>query len=85
LCTKNTDIKLVIKTGQNCFKSIIAYVFSVEQFVNSLNVPDFTLPVVHTLPATAHLASIGLGFCLSCLFFVDQNIAAALINAPQNK
>ena len=57
----------------------------VEQFVNNINVPDFSLPPIGSLPATAHLAAVGLGFCLSCLFFVDQNIAAALINAPENK
>lgn len=29
--------------------------------------------------------AIGLGFCLSLLFFMDQNISAALVNTPQNK
>ena len=29
--------------------------------------------------------AIGLGFCLSLLFFMDQNISAALVNTPSNK
>ena len=29
--------------------------------------------------------AIGLGFCLSLLFFMDQNISAALVNTPANK
>jgi len=33
----------------------------------------------------AHMGAMGLGLCLSCLFFVDQNVSAAFVNAPQNK
>ena len=29
--------------------------------------------------------AVGLGFCLSLLFFMDQNISAALVNTPANK
>lgn len=31
------------------------------------------------------LTAAGLGFTLSLLFFMDQNISAAMVNAPQNK
>lgn len=34
---------------------------------------------------TGILASMGLGFTLSLLFFMDQNISAAMVNAPQNR
>lgn len=39
----------------------------------------------HELTVSAIFAGMGLGFCLSLLFFMDQNISAALVNAPQNK
>lgn len=38
-----------------------------------------------SLPIGAIFGAMGLGFCLSLLFFMDQNISAALVNAPQNK
>ncbi|XP_076371246.1 solute carrier family 4 member 11-like isoform X2 [Tachypleus tridentatus] len=37
------------------------------------------------LPWTAVVASLGLGFALSLLFFMDQNISAAMVNNPCNK
>ena len=58
---------------------------SAEQFVDSPNVPDFLFPDIANLPVLAHIGAIGLGLSLSCLFYVDQNIAASLINAPKNK
>ncbi|XP_060064825.1 solute carrier family 4 member 11-like [Ylistrum balloti] len=45
----------------------------------------FSLVPFHTLSWGAVLGAMGLGFCLSLLFFMDQNISAALVNAPQNK
>nr|XP_026692294.1 sodium bicarbonate transporter-like protein 11 isoform X2 [Ciona intestinalis] len=45
----------------------------------------FTLAPFTTLPPLAHVGACGLGLCLSCLFFVDQNVSAAVINSPQNK
>ena len=38
-----------------------------------------------SLTLGAVFGAMGLGFCLSLLFFMDQNISAALVNAPQNK
>lgn len=37
------------------------------------------------LPWTAFGACMGLGFSLSLLFFMDQNISAAMVNNPCNK
>ena len=31
------------------------------------------------------VGSLGLGFCLSLLFFMDQNISSAMVNNPANK
>lgn len=36
------------------------------------------------LPAGALLICLGLGFSLSLLFFMDQNISAALVQKPEN-
>ena len=33
----------------------------------------------------AIFGSAGLGFCLSLLFFMDQNISSAMVNNPSNK
>lgn len=40
---------------------------------------------IEQLPWTAILTSMLLGFTLSLLFFMDQNISAAMVDAPQNK
>ncbi|KAL8588109.1 hypothetical protein ACOMHN_067211 [Nucella lapillus] len=45
----------------------------------------FQLVDFSTLSVGAIFGAMGLGFCLSLLFFMDQNISAALVNAPQNK
>ncbi|OWF45125.1 sodium bicarbonate transporter-like protein 11 isoform X2 [Mizuhopecten yessoensis] len=45
----------------------------------------FSLVPFHKLSWGAVLGGMGLGFCLSLLFFMDQNISAALVNSPQNK
>ena len=54
--------------------------FSAERNANLFSVVPFA-----TLPVGAIFGAMGLGFCLSLLFFMDQNISAALVNAPQNK
>ncbi|KAK3576412.1 hypothetical protein CHS0354_026747 [Potamilus streckersoni] len=43
-----------------------------------------TVPVWDLSPG-AVFGAMGLGFCLSLLFFMDQNISSALVNAPHNK
>lgn len=40
---------------------------------------------IEDLPASAAFASMGLGFALSLLIFMDQNIAEAMVNNPCNK
>ncbi|XP_048760517.2 solute carrier family 4 member 11-like isoform X3 [Ostrea edulis] len=45
----------------------------------------FELAPLHLLPPGAVFAAAGLGFSLSLLFFMDQNISSALVNAPSNK
>jgi len=45
----------------------------------------FNSAALTTLPYTGVLGAMGLGFCLSLLFFMDQNISSAMVNNPQNK
>ncbi|KAH9366081.1 hypothetical protein HPB48_011202 [Haemaphysalis longicornis] len=50
-------------------------------------VDDFSLnrARVELLPVYGILGALGLGFALSLLFFMDQNISAAMVNNPSNK
>ncbi|KAK7501045.1 hypothetical protein BaRGS_00007530 [Batillaria attramentaria] len=45
----------------------------------------FVLAPLTSLPVGAVFAAAGLGFSLSLLFFMDQNISSALVNTPNNK
>uniref|UniRef100_A0A915JAC3 Bicarbonate transporter-like transmembrane domain-containing protein n=1 Tax=Romanomermis culicivorax TaxID=13658 RepID=A0A915JAC3_ROMCU len=44
-----------------------------------------TLINVSNLPSSHVFLCMGLGFCLSFLFFMDQNITSSIVNNPQNK
>lgn len=50
-----------------------------------LSLEVFKVVPFHNLSGGAVFGAMGLGFCLSLLFFMDQNISAALVNAQQNK
>ncbi|XP_022324265.2 solute carrier family 4 member 11-like isoform X2 [Crassostrea virginica] len=52
---------------------------------SELSLDVFKLVPIYNLSVGAVFGAMGLGFCLSLLFFMDQNISAALVNAPQNK
>lgn len=58
--------------------------FLVEKFTFSGSY-KFSTPNFTNLSLKAILVSAGLGFPLSLLFFMDQNISAALVNNPNNK
>ncbi|XP_070195670.1 solute carrier family 4 member 11-like isoform X2 [Littorina saxatilis] len=45
----------------------------------------FEVAPLMSLPVGAIFAAAGLGFSLSLLFFMDQNISSALVNTPNNK
>ncbi|XP_076800727.1 solute carrier family 4 member 11-like isoform X2 [Clavelina lepadiformis] len=71
-----------------CLSFIGAYLFRAIDLENFNVEPGknlFILAPVSELPPLAHLGAMGLGLCLSCLFFVDQNVSAAIVNAPANK
>jgi len=71
------------------FSFLGSYVFrqiKSEQFYYDPNKGiSFKVPSISSLSIGAHFGAMGLGLCLSCLFFVDQNVSAAFVNAPQNK
>ncbi|XP_076968708.1 solute carrier family 4 member 11 isoform X8 [Tamandua tetradactyla] len=45
----------------------------------------FEIAQMHLLSPEAIGSAMGLGFLLSMLFFIEQNLVAALVNAPQNR
>ncbi|KAB7507658.1 Sodium bicarbonate transporter-like protein 11 [Armadillidium nasatum] len=45
----------------------------------------FQVAPLGSLPVSAIFATMGLGFCLSVLIFMDQNIGSAMVNNPGNK
>ncbi|XP_067678209.1 solute carrier family 4 member 11-like isoform X1 [Haliotis asinina] len=65
-----------------------SYVFSevnLEPFEYNPSEQMFELAHIESLPVGAIFAAAGLGFSLSLLFFMDQNISSALVNTPNNK
>ena len=52
---------------------------------NNSSYIDVGIANVTHLPVSAWIACAGLGFSLSFLFFMDQNITSAIVNNPQNK
>ncbi|XP_077907623.1 solute carrier family 4 member 11 isoform X2 [Ictidomys tridecemlineatus] len=45
----------------------------------------FEMAKMHSLSLRAISSTMGLGFLLSLLFFIEQNLVAALVNAPENR
>ncbi|XP_050736813.1 solute carrier family 4 member 11-like isoform X2 [Eriocheir sinensis] len=65
-----------------------SYVFrdvKLEHFRYDNSYDMFQLPPLDALPIPAVFATMGLGFSLSMLFFMDQNIGSAMVNNPCNK
>ncbi|XP_012943311.1 sodium bicarbonate transporter-like protein 11 [Aplysia californica] len=65
-----------------------SYIFgdvSLKPFEYNPDEGMFELAPLTLLPAGAVFAGAGLGFSLSLLFFMDQNISSALVNTPNNK
>ena len=58
---------------------------TVEHFRYDDSYNVFVPAQLNKLSAPAILATFGLGFCLSMLFFMDQNIGSAMVNNPCNK
>ncbi|RUS79245.1 hypothetical protein EGW08_012975, partial [Elysia chlorotica] len=65
-----------------------SYVFrdvKLKPFQYDPNETMFEVAPMTSLPIGAVIAAAGLGFSLSLLFFMDQNISSALVNTPNNR
>ncbi|VDN04490.1 unnamed protein product [Thelazia callipaeda] len=67
-------------TGAYCF-----YDIEKDKFKMRTNVATFAIAPVFSLPWQGYFVCLLLGFSLSFLFFMDQNITSAIVNNPQNK
>lgn len=61
------------------------YPTAVVKFRYSSSDSLFEIAEMHSLSLVAISSAMGLGFLLSMLFFIEQNLVAALANAPQNR
>uniref|UniRef100_A0A452I615 Solute carrier family 4 member 11 n=1 Tax=Gopherus agassizii TaxID=38772 RepID=A0A452I615_9SAUR len=60
-------------------------VFTVSKFNYNPSESLFVLAPVQSLSIGSVMSAMGLGFLLSMLFFIEQNIVASLTNAPENR
>lgn len=61
------------------------YSAAVSQFRYNPSKSLFDVAEMHSLSLGAIASAMGLGFLLSLLFFIEQNLVAALANAPENR
>ncbi|XP_064608647.1 solute carrier family 4 member 11-like [Liolophura sinensis] len=71
--------------GSYVFRHIKAQQFGFDYGSQDMKYGLFVLVPFERLSVGAVFGALPFGFCLSLLFFMDQNISAALVNAPQNK
>nr|CDJ89226.1 Bicarbonate transporter domain containing protein [Haemonchus contortus] len=67
-------------TGSYCFSDIAKDRFKLRGEVPIMQPAD-----IFSLPPSGYFVCLLLGFSLSFLFFMDQNITSAIVNNPQNK
>ncbi|XP_046925008.1 solute carrier family 4 member 11 isoform X5 [Lynx rufus] len=70
------------------FSLICSYGFreiKMSQFRYNPSKSLFEVAEMHSLSLGAVTSAMGLGFLLSLLFFIEQNLVAALANAPENR
>ncbi|NWY65787.1 S4A11 protein, partial [Erithacus rubecula] len=70
------------------FSIVGSYIFKeIEMSKFNYNASDslFVLAPVQSLSIGSVMSAMGLGFLLSMLFFIEQNIVASLANAPENR
>ncbi|PIO75960.1 HCO3- transporter family protein [Teladorsagia circumcincta] len=67
-------------TGSYCFADIAK-----DRFKLRVEVPIMQPADIFSLPPSGYFVCLLLGFSLSFLFFMDQNITSAIVNNPQNK
>ncbi|NXE92759.1 S4A11 protein, partial [Menura novaehollandiae] len=70
------------------FSIVGSYIFKeieMSKFNYNSSVSLFVLAPVQSLSIGSVMSAMGLGFLLSMLFFIEQNIVASLTNAPENR
>ncbi|MFH4975303.1 hypothetical protein AB6A40_002012 [Gnathostoma spinigerum] len=67
-------------TGSYCFHEVDKDMFKMRD-----EIPQFNIAPIFSLPWTGYFVCLLLGFSLSFLFFIDQNITSSIVNNPQNK
>ena len=80
------DYALVVAVAVGTF--IGAYLFNdvnLEKFTVNEERPLFQIVQFKTPSVSAIFTSIGVGFIMSILFFMENNIAASIVNNPSNK
>ena len=66
-------------------KTFTVPVLSTVDKFHYVNKSVFTPGKLGGLTLVSVFISMGLGFCLSLLFFMDQNISGAMVNSPENR
>lgn len=61
------------------------YLAAVSKFRYNPRESLFKMAEMHSQSLGAICSAMGLGFLLSMLFFIEQNLVAALANAPENR
>lgn len=71
--------------GKKADPNFIPLLFAVSKFNYNPSESLFVLAPVQSLSIGSVMSAMGLGFLLSMLFFIEQNIVASLTNAPENR
>ena len=71
--------------GFSLVGSILFQPTNVQTFPFETTGKAFELVNLGSLSVEAIFGAMGLGFSLSLLFFMDQNISAAMVDSPENK
>ncbi|CAJ0959776.1 unnamed protein product, partial [Mesorhabditis belari] len=74
------SVLIMTFTGAYLFKEIDKDMFNMREEIPLIKVAD-----VFSLPWQGYFVCLLLGFSLSFLFFIDQNITSAIVNNSQNK
>lgn len=72
-------------SGRGSYRLSLPLPAAVSKFRYNPSDNLFEMAQIHSLSLGAISGAMGLGFLLSLLFFIEQNLVAALVNAPENR
>lgn len=87
-CVRETLSDCALPIAVLSFSLISSYGFQeieMSKFRYNPSESLFEVAQIHSLSFKAISSAMGLGFLLSLLFFIEQNLVAALVNAPENR